>query len=616
MVMQAVIPWGWPAAWWWLLIALPVIAAFFFRYRSRVQEIPALTYWLSLGRPLEVRSTSTLLRRLFSLAWQLAIVALLVFALADPFPQSPEANRVAIVIDTSATMQTREAGGSRLDLAIAQAQHILANQNRNAKVFLITASNHPASVKPSALKVAEAQSLLHHIHASDTANDLPAAIRAVSFLSSDADAKAFVISDFAGTSPPSVLAKLWKGVAPLELIPVGTNHADLAITALWTQPEANGLRIDADFASHGLAGKTLPARLISDGKILAEQPVRLTDTPGRVEFHADLPPDTPYKIEIQSGDSLSVDDVAFGVPPSQPIICLVTRGDPPLEDAIRANEAAQIRIVPPEEYTNPGDANVVIFDDCRPMRVQGQQPKGYLFINTPDPFGFATTNGELQISHATHWQGDHPALAEVDPTDIQFRMVLSLQATGPGRLVPILSAGNVPLIAEWQSSQSNQPRMIYWPFRLDDTDLPHRMIFPILLWNTLDYLGGSTSDAATHITGSPVTVQSAATPKVFDPAGKPIALRRFGDGFSISDTSEQGIYAVQSPDGDKKMAINLFSATGTLPLPRDSAGTVIAAGSTNAIQSPRLNWRTLLIACLAFAATEWLLFHLRLIRIG
>ena len=280
----AFIPFAFPAAAWFALAALPVIGAFFFRFRSRQQEIPALTHWLTIGRPMDVRSAGALLRRVLSLAVEIILIGLLVLCLANPFPRSPETHRVAIVIDVSATMQTKEQDGNRLEWALRQARTILTGLRRDTQVYLITAGDRPLSLHADAMDPATASSRLAGIKSTDTDSDLPAAVRAVSFLANDPGAKAFVISDFAGRGAPWELASFWNGAAPLVLIPVGTDHADVAVTSTWAEADRFGWRIGASFISRGFSGQIATARLICNGQTITENKVPLSDVPGRVEF--------------------------------------------------------------------------------------------------------------------------------------------------------------------------------------------------------------------------------------------------------------------------------------------------------------------------------------------
>jgi von Willebrand factor type A domain len=614
MPAVAIIPWGFPGAFWFAIVALPVIAAFFFRFRSQIREIPALSHWLTIGRPMNIRSTGALLRRLLSLAMQILLIGLLVLCLANPFPRAPETHRLAIVIDVSATMQTREGGGNRLGLALGEARKILASQAHDAQIYLITAADKPVSLHAEAMNPADALKGLNEIRPSDTESDLPAAVRAVSFLAADPGAKAVVISDFAGMTAPSELASFWNGVAPLIFVPIGTDHPDVAVTASWAEPERHGWRIGASVTCRGFTGEMATARLISNGQMIAEKRVRLKDAKDRVEFRTDLPAGARYEIVVDAGDNLTVDDRVFGVLPSRPMICLVTEGNLPLERAIRADPTAVLRIVRHDQYDGPRDANVVIVDGPGLPTASPSKSCGYLFIDTADPFGFVTAGSPINAKNVSHWRGDHPTLAEIDPSNIHFHSALSLQPARMGNLVPLLSSDYIPLISERSGGDSS--RIIYWAFRLSDTDLPSQLSFPILLWDTIDYLAGQNTDSEQHVTGHSLILQYPTEPQVTGPDAQPMKARPMSTGFVISDTRRQGFYKIRTKGREQTVAINLLSARGTLPLPRDIAVSAASVDTLRLTNQTRFNWRMLLIAGLMLAMIEWFLFHLRILRIG
>lgn len=614
MGMAAMIPWGFAGGGWFALVAIPVIAAFFFRWRSRVHEIPALSHWLTIGRPLDVRSTGAVVRRILSLAAQILLIGVLVICLADPFPRAPAARRVAMVIDTSATMQTMESGRSRLKLAVERGKEILGKLPRDAQVYLVAAANRPASLHSSTLNPAQAAMVLDALGATDTNGDIPAAIRAISFLADDPAAEAIVISDFAGGTPPSALARLWHGVAKLSLIPVGEDHPDCAITDTWAEAEGQRWRIGAAFTSRGLAGHVAMARLISKGAEIGREQVVLRDAPGRVEFLADLPVGAPYEIMIDTGDALAVDDRAFGVLPMPPVICLVTEGDAPLERAIRANSSARLRVVSHREFDNPGDATVLIVDGPGLKNFSQGKLRGCLFINTPDPFGYATFGSAIKNPRITHWRGDQTSLSEIDPGNLHFRLVHLLQPKPTTNLMPVLSADQTPVIAERASDGASPLRIMYWPFALSETDMPTHLTFPILLWDTIDYLSGR-QDQSRHVTGQPLFFSSTTPPQILDSTGRQIAVHTSGNGFTTADITTQGVYTLRTENGERFIPINLFSSRGTLPLARGSSD-VASHASQSAGNQPVLNWRALLCIALGIAALEWILFSLRVVRIG
>src|SRR5262245_29084081 len=96
-----------------------VIVLYILKLRRRRVEVPFAPLW---DRVLREKETTTLfkrLRRILSLLVQLCLLALLILALGDPRPKVGErkGRDLALVIDTSASMQAMDVPGGRLEKA-------------------------------------------------------------------------------------------------------------------------------------------------------------------------------------------------------------------------------------------------------------------------------------------------------------------------------------------------------------------------------------------------------------------------------------------------------------------------------------------------------------------
>jgi hypothetical protein len=275
-------------------------------------------------------------------------------------------------------------------------------------------------------------------------------------------------------------------------------------------------------------------------------------------------------------------------------------------------------VVRHDPYDGSGDSTVVIIDGPGLPSPSPSNARGYLFIGTGDPFGFVELNAPAKISDVTHWRGDHPAFADLDPSLVHFRTAMAVKTTSSVGLIPLLSSADTPLIGELPSNSADvtRPKMIYWLFRISDTDLASRLSFPVLLWNTVDYLAGQEDEPPSHLTGTPLKLESTMPPVVTGPDGGTIEVEPIGSRFRAINTTTQGLYHVHTERGDETIAVNLLSARGTLPLPHDAYATNSFTAGNVAQSGGMLNWRLLLGAAVALAIVEGLLFHFRVVRIG
>lgn len=95
-----------PLALAWLAIALPVVILYVLKIRMRRVPISSIMLWNEIFDEKSPRSIWQRLRHLLSLLFQLAFLAFLALALADPFWswQARDARRIALIIDASASM--------------------------------------------------------------------------------------------------------------------------------------------------------------------------------------------------------------------------------------------------------------------------------------------------------------------------------------------------------------------------------------------------------------------------------------------------------------------------------------------------------------------------------
>ena len=120
-------------------VALGVVLLYLLKLRRRRVEVPFVPLWDGLVEPRVTTALFRRLRRWLSLLVQLAIAALMVFALGDPRPSSAgggcgygglipqDPHHLVLVMDTSASMGALEGGLTRLERA-GQEAHALVDK--------------------------------------------------------------------------------------------------------------------------------------------------------------------------------------------------------------------------------------------------------------------------------------------------------------------------------------------------------------------------------------------------------------------------------------------------------------------------------------------------------
>jgi len=132
-------PWGLLG----LSALLPIVALYFLKLRREERSVPSTLLWKKVLQDLHVNAPFQRLRYSLLLLLQLLLVALLGFALARPFfaMSATEAKRVIFLIDTSASMGTKDAGPdgklTRLEAALRDARAKIDDMGSNTEMRIV-----------------------------------------------------------------------------------------------------------------------------------------------------------------------------------------------------------------------------------------------------------------------------------------------------------------------------------------------------------------------------------------------------------------------------------------------------------------------------------------------
>jgi Ca-activated chloride channel homolog len=616
--------WGWPGAFWLLALLMPLAALFLYRRRAVLTIVPSIILWDPYLRLLAGNPLGRHLRRLLALAVQCLILLGMVLALADPQPPRRDREDLAIVVDCSATMQTREAGGlSRLEQAVAAARAAVDDAPGDAALTIIRGGAFPEVVLRSEVDKGRARAALAALVASDTDTDLvEAAHFAQALRSNERPLQVVCISDFCGPAP------LWDRLPaghsadnmPVpQLVQVGSNVPNIGIVDLRVAPDEQHLVVTV--GQHGFFGSAAKLHLRINDCEVESAAVRMDGETADVILPAVMKEGDAFNLTLEPSDALPLDNAAFGVWPKrdQIKVRLVSEGNLFLEQALRAQRAAAVERVTPEDWVHGPDVDVTVLDSPISSGLQ-QLPGQFIVFSPQEPDGAQGLTGMPEESEITFWAADHTILRSAEPDSWgAIRGPVPPLWSGARSLA---AAQDRPVLFEWPESgagTSGQPpstRVVVFNFDLQNADLPLRPAFPVLLWDTIDYLTGRerVEDVA-RPTGTTIRVPAAGRQsRITSPSGVTSNMLSSGDGAaSWQETHRQGIYEVHQEKDIRRLALNWMSMRSTAPwhaLPASQQPQVKASGFGLA----RWSWREVLLAAIIVIALEWVLFHTRLLR--
>jgi hypothetical protein len=352
--------------------ALPLVLLYVLKIRRPRVRVGSTLLWRAAEADLLARHPFRRLRNETSLLLELLALAALALALARPVTRGEalRGDHVAFVVDTSASMGTRESDGTtRLAQGIATARRRIAGLGLGADAFVVEAAEGPRVVtEPSADGDALGRAL-ESLKPRPVEGDLEGALALAAdrLRSAGGAGRIVVVTDGALAHPPR---RGPEGI-PVEAITVGAATDNVAIVRASVQPDAEGRNevvafalvhnfgsrprdvtvtatvLDAPGAVPAAAPRDVAARrlLIEPG---AEAAVPLAFVPRREDRGRGL------RWALTPGDALEADDVAFGrVPPSPrlPVVLGTNTAGSWVARGLGADDGIDLRVVSLEQLS-------------------------------------------------------------------------------------------------------------------------------------------------------------------------------------------------------------------------------------------------------------------------
>lgn len=391
------------------------------RRRPQV-DVPSLLLWRTL-REDTLRAQRFRPDLLFWLQ-ALALVCL-ILGLARPYlplAGSPShAARQIVVLDTTASMQAVENGGSRWSEAQARARRDVSALPDATEIMVIAAADSPEVALPFTLDRTAALDSIDRLRPVDTGGDLAVALAYAQSARtrSDLPVRVNVYTDRPATElPPAVRAQV-------HIEQIGSSDDNLAIEALQVHQgrfqDPRQARIEVrvrSFAArlrHGSLTVQLDQTvLLRTGFTLAGRAVQTFTVDG-------VPGPGLVTARLGGGDALAVDDRAYGwVRPAQAMRLLAVSPDrrwtAALAGVAERTPGLRVRVATPDEPWPDEPVDVAIFYRHAPR----QSPAvNALYVYPPPDSGLFVAAGEAVRVDILDWNARHPVLHQLRPVNAQ-----------------------------------------------------------------------------------------------------------------------------------------------------------------------------------------------------
>jgi hypothetical protein len=425
-----------PALLWLMALGAPLLAIYLLKVRPRRQPTTALFLWRAV---LTQRQTSSLfqrLRELWSLLLMLLVLSALTLSVAGLRFGDDERKDLLIILDTSASMQSVDAGKSRIDRARQAAHDLVAGMSGDQRAAVATLDRE----------------LRYRCHLTGSRRDLLAAIDAVAagplgFSSTplrtlnDPEApwqdryRCVLITDACdfGDELPA---------EPLEIVQIADGATNIGIVAADLQRLPDG-RVALFYRLRSTAAEPVEVELqlafAQPGAVRRLIPVTVQPGVNPAEtFELDTAEAGAWFLRLNRPDGLAVDDIAYlALPPRRPVAVAV-RSEAPffLQRCIEAFAARGDLL-----RLDADKPSLVLTDAGSPS-----EPRAMILHPSGDSPWWSELGEPLDDIVPTVVDAQHPLLHHLDVDVVSFHGARRLVAPPMAEVIVRAAADGTPLL--------------------------------------------------------------------------------------------------------------------------------------------------------------------------
>ncbi|MFX3635543.1 MAG: BatA and WFA domain-containing protein [Candidatus Pristimantibacillus sp.] len=584
----------------WFALSLPAIVLMYLLKRTYIDtEIASHMLWNRVLKEQEANRPWQKLRSRPLLLLQLLAAALLVLAIMQPFLNKSvlQASHTVMIIDRSGSMsaKTKNSEETYFQQAINNAEKWLLEQSEDSVVTLVATGEQPQIIVSREQDHKLTIDALHGIKQEYGISDNLAAMSLADALqSNETNGQILLFSD-----------DHWADAEAVNELQLQARF-DKFISA-GAQPESNGaiahFGIKSDTNNQGMNVGVVTLRnddpvneqqmtinIYAEGSSSPIATESVLVEPGawtsvKVE---QLPEDAAYyKAQLVSkSDPFPADNTAYQFPtvPQDRQALLVTDGNLFLEKALQLAGVKTVKVdpaqyVPTEEHRKDMDW-IVIDGDAAALK----EDKSWTELLQSKPVWYIDHPNDSSEETAV------PASNRVELAEHAVTAYLSFADTHIGRFVkpkngvtwgePVVKYGGVPAI--YAGSVDGRPQLRF-TFDLQDTDLPLRPEFPVLIVQAADWMsGGARNELGTVVANAPIELSfDGETSTAY---WQPVELLadasevKVGDRIQLSVTDKNdhkapsipGLYRLYErnksgdPVSDRLLAVNIDSAESSV----------------------------------------------------
>src|SRR5450755_1923013 len=365
------------------------------KLRRRPVPVPFARIWDAVFRDRQATELFSKLRRLLSLLFQLALLALLIFALGDPKPKAAlfDGRHIVVLVDGSASMKAIDVKPNRIEAAKAAVRKLVHGLGSADRALIVEMGSLPSPLSTMSSDITELDPAIDGLVATDTRADLERGLSfAVDSLRGLPKGEIVVVSDGVLGDVSEISKHIDFAGAALRFLPIGKSGDNVAISEFSVRRyplDKSRSEVMLEVANTNDKPVQVELTLLGDGTVIDVSRLALGPNERLPRYYQDLAGASrtlEAKIRLADGraDDLPADDHAFALMPERhrARVLLISRGNTYLDAALLLDEYLDVTTASPGKSLPTEHFDVAILDgvaDTLPDTVAAA-----LYLNPPE----------------------------------------------------------------------------------------------------------------------------------------------------------------------------------------------------------------------------------------
>lgn len=582
------------------LLAIPfVIFLYLLRTRRQTVMVPSVYLWKRYTREEQRYSLFKKILRDILLILQILIVILITLGLVRPaIPTSVKINNVVFIIDTSCSMQSKDIKPSRFELVRNKALEVLDSLDRGTNIALFSSDSKTRFILDYTADRGLIKKAINSLSPTDTEGKILETLTYIEKMNKKPDIIYLFTDGAFGEDIPSNL--------PMNIFIFAKGDNNVGITSVSARDIGikGEKEIFINVQNFSSRERSVPFQVWEGERLVESSVIDLEKNDSKGITVGPKVWKSMVRVVIYPNDELPADDRAYlTFPKVKPSVLLVTAGNPYLEIVLSLADVGLIDRVDRFDLGMLPNYDIVVFDGTAPNEIL---PGNYIFI------GKVPENLPLQLIDVEErpvilrLNSSHPVMRFVDFDGVDIKRSLVLDSFQGESLVTTTSGSIL-----W-SYEGQMGKMLVLGFYPEESSLIDSPSFPILIKNTIDWLGEN-PDPGMVSTGEIVKLRTKnQNEEVTVTAPYGVVKRNSDEGrlVAFGDTFKVGVYSFKSNLGVIDVGANLCSSLESDISPKISNREFKIDSVLNEEEKVNLDlWSFLAMAALGVLFLEGYLFY-------